>query len=204
MNAFIKRHRLWIGVLIVIVVGLGGVLLVSLRNAPVASSVQVVECLQAAEGCLQFPTITGTNLLGEEQTLPADLARAYNLVIVSFEEEQTTRAQGWLPLAQELAGIRSNFTFYSLPILGGDINPLVRGLILGGMVALIPDEALRRATIMFFLEDKQRFLDVLQIPDVDGLQLFLLDAQGQVLWRAAGDYAEAPGDELRALLTALP
>lgn len=188
--------------MLVALVGAGGLLVASLSSAPVASSVQVAECLRAGEECLRFPTVTGTNLLGEARTLPADFGAAYALVVVSFEEQQTVRAQGWLPLARQIADSRGDVRFYSVPVLGA-VNPLVRTFIMGGMVTLIPDEALRGATVMLFLEDKQQFIDALRIPDLADLQTFLLDSQGQVLWHAAGDYAPAAGEDLQTLLAAL-
>ena len=42
----------------------------------------------------------------------------------------------------------------------------------------------------------------LNIPDVSAMQVFLLNANREVLWRGAGDFTAAQGDTLRALLSA--
>jgi len=173
-------------------------------NAPAASTVQVASCVRADGGtCIVFPTVTGANLNRVAFMLPADFAGDYNLVVVSFDEGQTARAADWLPLAQALAAQRPDFAYYSVAVMKA-VSPLMRGVIVGGMVVMIPDDGLRERTIMLFLDDKQAFLDALAIPDLDAVQALLLDAQGQVLWRTSGDFTPEQGDSLRAELSRLP
>ncbi len=166
-------------------------------RAPAVSSVQIAACIPTSGGvCARFPIVSGANLNGATLTLPADFAGDYNLVVVSFDEGQTARAADWLPLAQAFAAQRGDFAYYSVPVMKA-VNPLMRGVIVGGMVVMIPDDGLRERTIMLFLDDQQAFLDALAIPDLDAIQVLLLNNQGEVLWRASGDYSETMGDALR-------
>lgn len=196
LPAFVRGHKTLSILTVAIGLGLIGLLLAYAASAPDASSVRVSACLEADGGtCIRFPAVSGTNLLGTAYALPQDFTGDYNLVVLSFDENQTVRAEGWLPLARELADQNRDFAYYSLPTLKA-MTPLVRGIITGGMSVVIPDEHLRSVTIMLFLDELDTFLSGLAITDTDNLQIFLLNAAGEVLWRASGDFNEAAGNEL--------
>jgi hypothetical protein len=202
LATFFRGHKALTAVMAVTGFVLIGLLFAYIANAPEASSVRVSSCIESDGGvCIKFPAVTGTNLLGAAHDLPQDFAGSYNLVVISFDEDQTVRAEGWLPLARELAEQNPDFAYYSLPTLKA-MTPLVRGIITGGMNVVIPDEHLREITIMLFLDDLDSFLNGLSITDTNGLQVFLLNAAGEVIWRASGDYSETSGAALRTALEA--
>jgi hypothetical protein len=203
LAAFFRGHKALTAVTAVIAVVLISLLFAYVANAPEASGVRVSPCIESDGGtCVQFPAVSGTNLLGTAYDLPQDFAGTTNLVVLSFDEEQTVRAEGWLPLARELAGQNPDFAYYSLPTLKA-MTPLVRGIITGGMNVVIPDEHLREVTIMLFLDDLDAFESGLSINDTSRLHLFLLNAAGEVIWQASGDYSEAAGNDLRAAVNGL-
>jgi hypothetical protein len=192
--------------LLILLVLVGALVLVIIsRSAPTASTVQVSEnaCVSTADNaaCIRFPTVTGANLLGTEFTLPDDFAGQYALVIMPFDEDQQIKAQTWLPLAQELNS--PTLAYYNIPTLKEVAAP-IRAFITAGMGALISDEHLREVTIMLFLQDKQLFLDALAIPDTENIQVFLLNTDGEVLWRASGDFNPDKGAALKQTLERLP
>lgn len=197
---FFRGHRALTAITAVIAVVLIGLLLAYVANAPEVSGVRVSTCLESDGGtCIRFPAVSGTNLLGTAYDLPQDFAGTYNLVVISFDEEQTVRAEGWLPLARELAEQNPDFAYYSIPTLKA-MTPLVRGIITGGMNVVIPDEHLREITIMLFLDDLDAFVNGLSITDRNGLQVLLLNASWEVVWQASGDYSETAGNNLRSAL----
>lgn len=203
VTTFFRGHRALTAVTAIIAVILIGLLLTYVANAPEASGVRVSSCIESDGGtCIKFPTVMGTNLLGTAYDLPQDFAGANNLVVISFDEDQTVRAEGWLPLARELAEQNPDFAYYSLPTLKA-MTPLVRGIITGGMNVVIPDEQLREITIMLFLDDLDAFLSGLSINDTSQLHLFLLNPAGEVVWQASGDYSDALGNDLRAAIDSL-
>jgi hypothetical protein len=203
ITTFFRGHRALTAATAVIGVVLIGLLFTYVANAPDSSGVRVSSCIESDGGaCIKFPAVTGTNLLGTAYNLPQDFAGAYNLVVISFDEAQTVRAEGWLPLARELAGQVPDFAYYSLPTLKA-MTPLVRGIITGGMNVVIPDENLREITIMLFLDDLDAFLSGLSINDTSQLHLFLLNAAGEVVWQASGDYSDTTGKDLRAAVDGL-
>lgn len=203
VTTFLRGHKTLTALTGVIAVALIALIYVYIARAPEASSVRVSACIESDGGaCIKFPAVSGTNLPGTTFELPQDFAGAYNLVVISFDEDQTVRAEGWLPLARELAGQVPDFAYYSLPTLKA-MTPLVRGIITGGMNLVIPDEHLREITIMLFLDDLDAFLSGLSINDTSELHLFLLNAAGEVIWQANGDYTEAGGNDLRAAVGSL-
>ena len=200
LATFVRGHKALTAATAVIGAVLIGLLLAYVANAPEASGVRVSPCIESDGGaCLKFPAVSGTNLLGTAYDLPQDFAGAYNLIVISFDEEQTVRAEGWLPLAREIAERDPDFAYYSLPTLKA-MTPLVRGIITGGMTVVIPDEHLREITIMLFLDDLDAFVNGLSITDKNGLQVLLLNAAGEVIWRASGDYSDTSGNDLRAAI----
>jgi hypothetical protein len=76
----------------------------------------------------------------------------------------------------------------------------MRGLIRAGMNLTISDEELRAITITVFLDDRDPFLNSLSIPNTDAMQVFLLDDNGAVLWRGAGEFTAEQGAALRIAL----
>lgn len=195
--AFVRRRQLLSGLVTLIVIALAVLIVAVIANAPQTSAVRVAACVESTAGdCIRFPSVTGTNLLGEVFVLPDGFTGDYNLILLSFDEGQTARMAAWLPVARELAAADPRFAYYSLPALKS-VNPLVRAAIVGGMIVLIPDESVRALTIMLFLEDKDAFLAALAIETLDAPQALLLNPSGEIVWRATGDYSDSAAHDLR-------
>ncbi len=197
------RRRSWAGLAIVGVVGVVilGVLVMSGR-APALSGVGTTQrpCAAGASACLTFPVMSGQDLVGDPFQLPADFQGKANLVLVPFDEDQTVKAQSWLPFARQLAATDPNFRSYNVPIFPSMAAPM-RALIRAGMSVTIGDEALRAVTITVFLDDRDAFLKTLGIPNTNAMQVFLLDNEGRVLWRGAGVFSDEQGAAVRALVS---
>ncbi len=187
-----------VGIVIVVVAGIGLTLQVIGRQAPAVSGV-ALSMTPCSAPCLRFPTVSGENLPGQTFNLPADFAGQSNLVIVPFDENQQVQAQTWLPYARELAQAHPTFSYYNVPVFPSMAAPL-RAIVRGGMSVSISDSYLRALTITVFLDDRDAFLAALNIPDAETMQVFLLNASGDVVWRGTGAFTTAQGDSLRALL----
>lgn len=195
-----KKRVLWtVGLFLLMLAALA--VLVSVTTAPVTSSVTALPCLSGAAGCLRFPAIIGETLAGEELALPGDFGGRFALVIVPFDRDQQVTANGWLPFARELAQQTSGLTFYSVAIFPDMAAPM-RAFIRLGMNAVIPAEV-HTLTLTAFLQDRQAFLDALAVPDVSVIQVFLLNADGDVLWRGQGEFTPEQGERLRQIIRPL-
>ena len=66
-----------------------------------------------------------------------------------------------------------------------EANPAFRMWVNNGMRSGIRDADARQRTITVYL-DRERFIELLAIPDMGDIHVFLLDDAGHVLWRTAG------------------
>lgn len=195
-----KRTHLLIAAVTVFMVIAVGLLLISQTTA--LSTVETVGCLSStsnADECLHFPGISGANLPGQTFDMPDDFAGAAKLVIVPFDEGQQVRAQTWLPLAQALSTDFPTFSYYSVAIFP-DIAAPIRAIIRAGMNLTITDAAIRDITITAFLDDETAFLSALHIENKDTMQVYLLNAGNDIVWRGSGDFTEEQGNALRDIV----
>lgn len=196
-----RFKRLWL-VLASLVILAAGTFVIFTLTAPAISGVIEQPCLTDANAdCIRFPEVSGMTLSGQEMTLPADFSGDYVLVIVPFDDQQQVRAATWLEPAQSWAD-QYGLTYYDLAIMP-DLSPAIRVFVRAGMNALITDSALRDLTLTLFLQDRDAFLAALAIPDVNAIQVFLLNAAGEVLWRGQGEYDPSLEDELSQVLARL-
>lgn len=145
-----------------------------------------------------FPTVCGENLLGREFTIPYGLEGEFNLAMVAFEPTQHFLLQTWLPLLSQLSMQYDRFRYYELPTLG-NLNDDQRTFFSQGMRRNIPDPAMREIVITLYL-DKAAFCEALQVRGENTIYLFLIDREGEVLWRAEGIATQNKKDDLTKTL----
>lgn len=131
-----------------------------------------------------FPTVCGESLTGREFVVPYSLEGEYNLVMVSFEPAQQFLLRTWLPMLSQLADQHHSFRFYELPTLG-NLTEDQRMFIDHGMRRTIADPDIREIVITLYLE-KSTFCQALDIRTENTIHLFLIDHEGEVLWRCEG------------------
>lgn len=136
----------------------------------------------------QFPVVSGFNLERKEFEFPRDFEGNLNLVIVPFLREHQRIVDTWIPKAQEIEAGFPGFIYYELPTLT-NMSTLYRTFLNEGMRAGIPDQTARQRTITLYL-DKQVFRTALDIPSENDIHLFLVDQDGDILWREIGTYSD--------------
>ncbi|HSR29075.1 MAG TPA: hypothetical protein VLY63_00820 [Anaerolineae bacterium] len=147
---------------------------------------------------MQFPSVTGSNLMRSKVKLPEDFEGELNLVFVAFQQWQQDQVDTWLPFAQQSELDHPQMRYYELPTIRR-LNPLARTFINEGMRAGIPDPVARERTITLYV-DKDAFRQALQLPREDDIYVLLVDRQGQVLWRAEGTFAPNKAESLTEVL----
>jgi hypothetical protein len=133
---------------------------------------------------LAFPDVVGINLHGEEIALPAGFEGRLNLVAVAFERSHQADVDTWIAAAKGLLAQHDGLRFYEVPTIH-QTNPVLRAWVNNGMRAGIRDDPARTRTITIYVE-RQRFIDALAIPDMNDIDMFLIDGAGKILWHARG------------------
>lgn len=168
-------------------ISIGGIALF-LRIAPAKSKLLVMRNEP------HFPIVSGFNLNREEFELPRDFEGDFNLIIVAFKQYQQQLVDTWIPTAQSLEAAVSGFVYYELPTIY-EMPVLSRTFINEGMRAGIPDQTARERTITLYL-DKTAFKSALGIINEDDIYLFLVNREGDILWRTNGSYSQTKADDL--------
>ena len=150
--------------------------------------------LQVLKSEPHFPVVSGFNLNRQELIFPRDFEAELSLVIVPFQQYQQQIVNTWLPFAQEVEASFPGFIYYELPTIY-EMPVLSRTFINEGMRAGIPDETARQRTITLYL-DKAAFKSALDINTEDDIHLFLVDRDGEILWRSNGQFTQEKADSL--------
>ena len=145
-----------------------------------------------------FPVVSGYNLNRQEFEFPRDFEGTFNLVIVPFQQHQQRAVNTWIPFAQEIEASFPGFVYYELPTIY-QMPMLSRTFINEGMRAGIPDQTARERTITLYL-DKEVFKSALDISTEDDIHLFLVNRDGEILWRSAGVYTTEKANDLRQFI----
>jgi hypothetical protein len=138
---------------------------------------------QTSQGAV-LPPVTAYTLDRAKVTLPANFAAPLNLLILSFQRDQQSQVDGWLPVIN-VPTVQTWWLFIS-PRENGLyrwwLNASLRG-------SLLPSQP-RRYTVPLYV-NKTQFLQSLQISSEQDVVLLLTDKAGHVLWRTAGAVNES-------------
>jgi hypothetical protein len=145
-----------------------------------------------------FPVVSGYNLDRQEFEFPTDFAGDYNLVIIAFQQVHQYTVNAWIPFAQEIEAAFPGFVYYEFPTIAA-LPAFSRTFINEGMRAGIPDQTARERTITLYL-DKNSFRSALDITDEDEISIFLVDRDGDILWRETGEFTQEKAGQLMGVL----
>jgi hypothetical protein len=147
---------------------------------------------------MQFPVVTGANLLRRKLTLPADFEGELNILLIAFQRWHQSVVDTWVPFVRQLEETQKVLRYYELPVIQR-MNLLARTFINEGMRAGIPDPVARDRTITLYV-DKAAFRQALELPHEEDIYVLLLDRQGDVLWREEGRFTPEKGEALTAAI----
>jgi hypothetical protein len=142
-----------------------------------------------------LPAVTAYALDRAKVTLPADFAAPLNLLILSFQRDQQSVVEGWLPVLTP----GSNVQTWVLPISPRE-NSLYRWWLNASLRGSLPPTQERRYTVPLYV-DKAQFLRSLQVSSEQEVVLLLTDRAGHVLWRTAGPVTDSKKAELSGFVT---
>jgi hypothetical protein len=140
---------------------------------------------------MNFPEIEAFNLEGRKFTLPQDLDGTLNVVIMPFLREQQEIVDQWVAFLKNLVQKVPDIEFYEVPTLQAR-DKYFQLAVDEAMRAGIPDKSARERTITIYT-NREEFLPKLNIKDLEIIQIFLLNKDGQILWRSDGDFTKQKG-----------
>ena len=146
-----------------------------------------------------FPPLKASNLNGEEMQLPGALAGDLNLVLIAFKREQRKNVETWMARLPKIQQAHPKLACYEMPVIPR-LNAVTRWFIEKGIRSDIPDKNRRAHFIILFI-DREPFRNALGLTSEDHIYALLLNKQGEVAWRAEGDYSEASGQSLQEFLS---
>lgn len=147
---------------------------------------------------MNFPNVSGSNLLRERIDLPGDLAGELNLLFIPFQQWQQMVVDSWVPFSQGLEEKYPDLRFYELPTIR-EMNWFAKNFINEGMRAGIPNPDTRGRTITLYI-DKSSFRSALEISSEEDITVLLVDSDGYVLWRSLGGFSKEKGNELEQFI----
>lgn len=147
-------------------------------------------------GVAKFPALTAYSLDKARINLPTDFEGKVNLLLISFEPEQSKDIATWMTTAQALQHMNFQFRYYKMPVSNSE-NFLYRWWDTSSLRSLETDPEAWHWIIPLYL-NKQDFRRTLNIPNEKEVVALLIDKSGKVLWSATGRIS----DEKKASLTA--
>jgi hypothetical protein len=147
---------------------------------------------------MQFPSVSGYNLLRQKINLPEGFKGQINLVFIPFWQWQQMEVDSWIPFASDVEREIPGVCYYELPTIQS-MNSLSRKFINEGMRAGIPNAKTRERTITLYL-DKRSFRKALELHSEDHIYVILVDQIGNILWKENGIFQPEKGE---AILQAL-
>ena len=144
-----------------------------------------------------FPKITGIDLDGKKQELPAVFKNKLNLVIVAFKREQQDEVDTWIKAAEPILKANPNLSFYEIPLIY-ELSAFKRMWVNNGMRFGIPDEIARKRTITVYT-NRQEFFEITQMKE-EKIYALLVDNNGKIIWKKEGVADDKKMSDLKKIM----
>ena len=143
-----------------------------------------------------LPPVAAYTLDRAQVTLPADFTAPLNLLILSFQRDQQSVVDGWVPVVTSGA---PSLQTWLLPIWPR-ANGLYRWWLNASLRTSLPPSQPRQYTVPLYV-DKARFLRAVQVSSEQEVVLLLTDKTGHVLWRTTGPVTDSKKAELSGFVS---
>jgi hypothetical protein len=150
---------------------------------------------------MRFPKLETQDLEGAPILVPDELPGNPRLIILPFQRWQQMLVDGWSRQAHALAETYPEFSAWEVPAMA-HVYAVGRFFIDGGMKAAIPDLSVRQHTLTAYT-DLDALIAALEIPDYETVHVYLLDADGGIVWQGSGQIDDEQSAALSAAVEAL-
>ncbi len=110
---------------------------------------------------------------------------------VPFLQRQQATVNTWVPLATEIEASFPGVIYYELPTIN-EMPMLSRTFVNEGMRGRHPRPEIAERTITLYI-DTAEFMQATDIPDKNDVHTLLVDRNGEILWRATGNFTKEKG-----------
>jgi len=161
-----------------------------------------ISCISTSEVAVNdkntFPTVTGTNLHGDEKTLPDCLVKDKTILVVAYQRWQQDLCDAWYGQIEEFMAANEDTAYFEIPTIS-KMNGFMRWFIYRGMRGGITDPQMRRQVITLHI-DKAPFNDALGIKSEKTVYVFVLNKEVKILAQEKGEYDKTKWARLEKVL----
>ncbi len=145
-----------------------------------------------------FPTVSGTNLHGDEKTVPDCLEKQNTIMLVAFERWQQELCDAWYAQIEKHMKENDNTAYFEVPTIS-KMNGFMRWFIYRGMRSGISDPVMRRQVITLHI-DKEPFKDALGIDSEKTVYVYVVNREGLIVAHESGEFDQAKWARLERVL----
>ena len=145
----------------------------------------------------EFPTIEAETLSGKKILFPDITTGKYALILVAFKRQTQGEVDSWLDPFIEEFGDRESVTFYEIPMISKNWK-WMSGWIDAGMRSGVPKN--KHDHVATYYGPLTEYFDYFGVDDSGKVYVFLLDPEGNIIWKTSGRANENTFNELRALM----
>lgn len=170
---------------IMILITLGAVIL---TQSCISTSTVVVEKER------YFPTVSGSDLLGEKQTFPECLDKERTILVVAFQRWQQSLCDDWYTHIEKYLQENNQTAYYEVPTIA-EMNAFSRWFIYQGMRGGIKDPVMRSQVVTLHI-NKEPFKEALNIDTEETVHIFVVDKEGKILEQEMGEWSEEKWEKI--------
>ena len=135
-----------------------------------------------------FPTVTGTDLHGDERTFPDYFSSKRTIVVVAFQRWQQSLCDEWYKHIEEYNQANNHSAFFEIPTIS-KMNTFTRWFIYNGMRGGIKDDKMRSQVVTLHI-DKEPFKKALKIDTEETVFVYVMDEDGLIIESIKGKWNE--------------
>lgn len=138
----------------------------------------------------KFPKIKGKSLSGKTVELPDDTEGEMTLITIAFKRKAQKGIDSWTQYFEELCEGKKA---YELPVIESTLWKIFSGFIDEGMKSGIPKE--KHDNVITHYGDVSEFKEKLEIENENSSFIFLLNEDGQIMFKGEGTPDEESKEE---------
>ena len=132
---------------------------------------------------VRFPRLVADTLAGDTLVLPDTLDEGLAVVMLVFRRHAQSVVDSWMMPLRRRYHEHPRVAYYEVPMLAGGWR-MISGFIDGGMRSGVHPSL--HGNVATYYGDSTRFREMLDIDDLDSAYAFLINGDGDVLYRGSG------------------